>query len=184
MNSKREKNTKKSRKNLYINFSFLLIVITLYILLFLINSNKTIDSLYTSWNIFVNIIPVLVLVFIIMGFSNYLLKPKEVSKYLGIKSGLKGWFFSAIFGIISHGPIYIWYPLLKDLKNLGMRTGLIAVFLYNRAIKIPLIPIMIFYFGILFVLILCIYMIIASIIQGKLLEIIENKYAKNRGENV
>jgi len=90
----------------------------------------------------------------------------------------------ALFGILSHGPIYVWYPLLKDLKEHGMRTGLVTVFLYNRAIKIPLLPIMIFYFGISFVIILSIYMIIASIFQGKIIEILEDKYTEPREESV
>jgi len=172
-----EKNTKKSKKNLYYNSTFLILVILLYIVLFFLNSNKIIESLFSSLNIFVNIIPVLILIVFLMGVSNYLFKPKKVSKYLGKKSGVKGWILSTLFGILSHGPIYVWYPLLKDLKHQGMRTGLVAVFLYNRAIKIPLLPIMIFYFGILFVIILCIYMIVASIVQGKIIEIIEARYA-------
>ena len=184
MKLKKEKNTKKSGKNLYYSFYFLIVVITLYIILFFLKLDKTINSLYASWNIFVNIIPILILVIFLIGISNYLLKPKKVSKYLGKKSGFKGWFLSALFGILSHGPIYVWYPLLKDLKEHGMRTGLVAVFLYNRAIKIPLLPVMIFYFSIYFVIILCIYMIVASIFQGKIIEIIEDKYIEKKGENV
>ena len=183
MNSKKEKNTKKSSKNIYYSISFLILVIILYIVLYFLKSEKIINSLSASKDIFVNIIPVLFLVIFLMGISNYLLTPKKVSKYLGIKSGFKGWFLSALFGIISHGPIYVWYPFLKDLKEHGMRTGLVAVFLYNRAIKIPLLPIMIFYFGVYFVIILYIYMIVASLFQGKIIEIIEEKNIKQRGEN-
>jgi len=183
MRFKQEKNNRSTSKNLYYGFSFLILVIILYVILFFIKSDKIISSLYASWNIIVNIIPVLILIVILMGISNYLLKPRKVSKYLGKKSGFKGWFLSALFGILSHGPIYVWYPLLKDLKEHGMRTGLVAVFLYNRAIKIPLLPIMIFYFGVFFVIILCIYMIIASVFQGKIIEIIEDKYIGPRGEN-
>jgi uncharacterized membrane protein YraQ (UPF0718 family) len=180
MKFKSEKNTKKSNKNSYFSLSFLILVIALYIVLFFLKSDKIKDSLDASWNIFVSIIPVLILVVFIMGVSNYFLKPKKVSKYLGKESGVKGWFLSALFGILSHGPIYVWYPLLKDLKQHGMRSGLVAVFLYNRAIKIPLLPVMIFYFGIFFVVILCIYMIIASIVQGKIIEIIEAKHVGER----
>jgi len=180
MKSKAEKNTKKSNKNSYYSFSFLIVVIALYIVLFFLKSDKTKASLDASLNIFVSIIPVLILVVFIMGVSNYFLKPKKVSKYLGKESGFKGWFLSALFGILSHGPIYVWYPLLKDLKQQGMRSGLVAVFLYNRAIKIPLLPVMIFYFGIFFVIVLCMYMIVASIVQGKIIEIIEAKYVVER----
>jgi uncharacterized membrane protein YraQ (UPF0718 family) len=104
---------------------------------------------------------------------NYFLKPNTVSKYADKNSGIKGWVFAIFTGIISHGPIYVWYPLLKDLRDKGMRSGLISAFLYNRAIKIPLLPLMVYYFGIKFVAILLIYMIIASIIGGKIIEMIE-----------
>ena len=180
MRFKSEKNTKKSNKNNCYSFSFLIVVIALYIVLFFFKSDKIKASLDASWSIFVSIIPVLILVVFIMGVSNYFLKPKKVSKYLGKESGVKGWFLSALFGIVSHGPIYVWYPLLRDLKRHGMRSGLVAVFLYNRAIKIPLLPVMIFYFGVFFVIILCIYMIVASIVQGKIIEKIEVKYVGGR----
>ncbi|MEF8849064.1 MAG: permease [Candidatus Thermoplasmatota archaeon] len=173
---KKENKLQKKNKNQFYSFIFLALVSILYIVLFFLESDKTIDSLYASWNIFLNIVPVLVVVIFLMGLVNYFLKPKKVSKYLGKKSGFKGWFLSALFGILSHGPIYIWYPLLKNLRDQGMKTGLVAVFLYNRAVKIPLLPVMIFYFGVLFVFLLCIYMVIASIFQGVIIEIIEDKY--------
>jgi uncharacterized membrane protein YraQ (UPF0718 family) len=183
MRSEQEKNTTK-RKNVSYYFLFLVIVIIVYGVLFFLEPDKGMESVYASLHIFLNIIPVLLVVIFLMGLSNYLLKPKKVSKYLGKKSGFKGWFISALFGILSHGPIYVWYPLLKDLKEHGMRTGLLAVFLYNRAIKLPLLPVMIFYFGVLFVLILCIYMVVLSLFQGKIIEIIEDNYSRLKGEYV
>ena len=107
-----------------------------------------------------------------MGIMNYIVNPKTIAKYVGEESGIKGWLLSISAGILSHGPIYVWYPLLKDLRNHGMRIGLIAVFIYNRAIKIPLLPLMIYYFGLMFVVVLTIYMIIASVIQGKLIDLV------------
>jgi uncharacterized membrane protein YraQ (UPF0718 family) len=62
--------------------------------------------------------------------------------------------------------------MLGDLRKQGMKNGLIAAFLYARAIKIPLLPLMAYYFGITFVIILTIYMILASVIEGKIIEII------------
>lgn len=107
MKFEKEKNMKKTSKNLYYSFSFLIVVIILYVALFFLKPDKLINSLYASWDIFVSIIPVLILVIFLMGISNYLLKPKKVSKYLGKKSGFKGWFLSALFGTLSHGSIYI-----------------------------------------------------------------------------
>ena len=109
-----------------------------------------------------------------MTLSNYFITPKFIIKHLKSK-GLKKWFFVIIGGILSSGPIYMWYPLLADLKDKGLNYGLIACFLYNRAIKIPLIPIAIFYFSWTYVIILMIVMIFASIVQAILL----NKLIKN-----
>ena len=63
--------------------------------------------------------------------------------------------------------------MLKDLKKHGAGFGFVATFLYNRAVKIPLLPVMFFYFGLTFVVVLTIVMIIASIIQGWIIEKIE-----------
>jgi uncharacterized membrane protein YraQ (UPF0718 family) len=105
--------------------------------------------------------------------------PKTVSKYVGKRSGLKGWFLAISTGILSHGPIYVWYPLLKDLRDKGMRNGLIAAFLYIRAIKIPLLPLMVYYFGLLFMVVLLPYIVIASLVEGKIIELIESRKRQN-----
>jgi uncharacterized membrane protein YraQ (UPF0718 family) len=107
-----------------------------------------------------------------MAIIQYFLTPKTVSKYVGQGSGLKGWILAIFTGILSHGPIYAWYPVLKELRQHGMRSGLVAAFLYNRAIKIPLLPLMVYYFGIQFVVILLMWMIIASVVEGKIIEIV------------
>ncbi len=149
---------------------FLLAVLLLYLVLYLFRPQKTLESATESGNLLYQIAPILLLVVVFMGVVNYVLTPHKISKYVGKDSGAEGWLLAAIAGIISHGPIYAWYPLLKDLREQGMRNGLIAVFLYNRAIKIPLLPVMIYYFGWLFVVVLTVYMLIASIAGGKLVE--------------
>ncbi|HEC95326.1 MAG TPA: permease [Thermoplasmatales archaeon] len=166
--------TRQWNKTLYYGLCFLGFVLILYIILFFFNTEKTYGSLQVSLNIIVQILPILFLVIFLIGVSNYFLKPKTVLKYLGKESGVKGWLLAITMGIVSHGPIYTWYPLLKELRNHGMRTGLLAVFLYNRAVKIPLLPIMIYYFGVVFVVVLTVYMIIASVIEGKLIETIDH----------
>ena len=105
------------------------------------------------------------LVFVIMAITNYFITPKFVIQHLKNK-GFKKWFFIIIGGILSSGPIYMWYPLLADLKAKGLSYGLIACFLYTRALKIQLFPIAIFYFGIKYIIILSSVIIFTSIIQG------------------
>ncbi len=153
---------------------FLIIIILIYFLLLIFKQ----DLFFSSFNFFneiiLKIIPIFILVFILMSLTNYFITPKFIMKHFREK-GIKKWFFVIIGGILSVGPIYMWYPLLKDLKNKGLNYGLIACFLYNRAIKIPLLPIAIFYFGWRYILILSFVMIIMSVIQGiiinKLMEV-------------
>ena len=87
------------------------------------------------------------------------------------------WFLTIVLGIISTGPIYMWYPLLADLKEKGMSYGLIACFLYNRAIKIPLLPVMMLYFNLKYIFLLFLLMVIVSVIQGifvdKIMEVVK-----------
>ncbi len=130
-------------------------------------------SLMLTGNLIIRIIPVLIFVVFLMGIMNYFVSPKRVLHYVGKGSGIKGWFLAIGTGILSHGPVYAWFPLLKDLRNQGMRSGLVAAFLYNRSVKIPLLPVMIYYFGLTFVIVLLIYMVIASVIEGKMIELLE-----------
>lgn len=171
---KRSREKKETRK--WYGFIFLAFVVVVYFILFSLNRENVYRCLRVSGNILVNLIPVLLVVILFMGIANYIFKPKAVSRYLGKESGIKGWFIAAFAGILSHGPIYIWYPLLKEFRQKGMRTGLIGVFLYNRAIKIPLLPLLIYYFGTAFAILLLMWMFIASLAEGKALEIIDNKF--------
>ena len=149
---------------------FLIIVITLLITTSILRIDLLIPSLKFSFSIFLKIIPVLILIFVILVLFNKFVKVHVLKEYLGKYSGTKGWIIAIITGIISTGPIYMWYPLLNELQKAGAKNGLLAAFLYNRAIKPALLPIMIFYFGIKFTIILTFVMIFFSIIQGIIID--------------
>ena len=69
---------------------------------------------------------------------------------------------AAVAGILSAGPIYAWYPMLKDLRQKGADYSLIAVFLVNRAVKPFLLPVMASLFGWAYVLMLTILTVAGS----------------------
>lgn len=177
---KAKKDSKK--KQTYYGIFFLGFIIFLYIILFLFDSGGIQRSFKASGNVLMKIVPILLFVIFFMGMINYYVNPKTISNYLGRRAGIKGWFVAIATGVLSHGPVYAWYPLLKDLQNQEMKSSLIAVFLYSRAIKIPLLPLVIYYFGILFVVILTCYVIIASIVEGKIIELIERKGKRLQGQ--
>jgi len=147
-------------------------VFALYGLLLVIAPEKALMALKSSSQVFLRLCIPLCLVFILMLVLNLYLKPADIVQFFGKRSGLKGKFISASAGIISVGPIYAWYPLLKDLKEKGAANGLIAIFLGNRAIKPFLLPVMISCFGWVYVLILTLLTIIGSFIAGYCLDIL------------
>ncbi len=151
-------------------WTFLIIAVFLYITLFLFNFSLAVKAFFVFLGLLEKIIPVLFLVFLFMFLFTIFFHPKKMARSLGKNAGGKGWLISIIAGILSNGPIYAWYPLLQDFKEKGMRNAFIVAFLYNRAIKLPLLPIMVYYFGIKFVLVLTFYMILFSIFNGLLLE--------------
>jgi len=159
---------KEKIKRIPKSWYFLVSIVFVYLLFSLFNKEIYLSSLNFFNNIILKIIPIFILVFVLMSISNYFITPDFIIKHLKEK-GIKKWFFVIIGGILSSGPIYMWYPLLADLRNKGLNYGLIACFLYNRAIKIPLIPLAIVYFSWQYIIILLVVMVFASIIQGVLL---------------
>jgi uncharacterized membrane protein YraQ (UPF0718 family) len=148
---------------------FLLLVISLYFILGWFDFDLIKNGFLYTFNIFLKIIPILFLLVFINFLINKYFDSKLIVKYLGKESGLKGWILAIISGILVSGPPYILFPLLKDLKKKGMSNALLAVFLYNRNVKIPFLPVMIYYFGFTYTIIVSFYIIIFSIFNGLLI---------------
>ena len=155
---------------------FVYIMTIIYIAIALFNKKLFTRLIIRTSGIFSMIFPVFIVIFVLMIFSNYFITYEFVMKHLG-KKGIKRWLYVIIAGILSSGPIYMWYPLLKDLKDKGLSSGLIATFLYNRAIKIPMIPIALVYFSLKYVIVLLIVMIVVSVVQGIVIEFLEKDNA-------
>ena len=149
---------------------FLGFIIILYLIASLIDLGKTIDAAGFSGTLLYQILPILLLVFVLLFVTNLLVTPRWVKAHLGKDSGPKGWLIASIGGVLSVGSIYPWLALLKDLKDKGMRPALIAVFLYNRGIKLPLLPMLIHYFGLTYTVLLASYMTVFSLLGGLLIE--------------
>jgi len=155
----------RKRKKLSGSWYFLIAALVVYLLLFVVRQDLFCQCLAFFCTTVVRILPVFLVVFFLMSLANYYITPAFVLRHLKEKR-IKKWIFVVIGGIVSTGPIYMWYPLLADLRTKGLSHGLIACFLYNRAIKIPLLPVAVFYFGWPFVAVLSLVMIVASVLQG------------------
>jgi uncharacterized membrane protein YraQ (UPF0718 family) len=161
----KEKRAEKKKKGGNGGWYYLLIVVIVYALVAVLRFDIFLAGVKFFWNLTLRILPIFALVIILMTIANALMTPRFIRQHLQ-RSGMRKWLFMVIAGILSTGPIFIWYPFLSDIRDKGMGYGPLATFLYNRAIKIPLLPVAIYYFGWQFVLVLTIVMIAVSIIQG------------------
>lgn len=150
---------------------YLLLTVGLgYAVLLFVNKTAALAALQKSGLVLLKILPIIAVVILFTAAINYFLRPKQVARHLGHESGLRAWLWALVAGVVSHGPMYAWYPMLEDLRSHGMRDGLIVVFFFSRAIKIPLLPMMVDYFGWGFTLVLSFYILTCALIQGWLLE--------------
>jgi uncharacterized membrane protein YraQ (UPF0718 family) len=149
---------------------FLAVVLVIYGATAFVDSELALRAMVLFTQLLNKVLPVLVLVFVLIFAVDLLLNPKRVEKYLGRRSGIVGWLTAIVAGILSTGPVYAWYAVLHDLRQKGMRTALVAVLLYNRAVKLPLLPLLVHYFGFGYTMVLALYLIGFSIISGLLME--------------
>jgi len=150
---------------------FPLVVLIIYGVLFVLTPEQALVALKSSGKVCLSIILPLALVFVVMVGLNLFVKPSQIVHLLGSGANIKGILLSVAAGIISMGPIYVWYPLLKELREKGAGNMPIAVFLYNRAVKLFLLPVIIAYFGWIYVSILTVLTILTSVVNGYLVAV-------------
>ena len=154
---------------------FLGLIFLIYITLYFIEYNIFIKALNFSIQIIISLIPLLILIYFLTFIVNLLISKKLVVKYMKLLKGKKGAVIAAVSGVISSGPIYMWYPLLSDFKKMGASDNFIVIFLYTRAIKLPLFPIMVAYFGLWYTTIFTCLLFIFSFINGYLVDYLIKK---------
>ena len=108
---------------------------------------STYRALQMSGSMFWQLALPICLALIMMVVLNRFLSPAVVTLFLGRNAGLKGIFLSSLAGILSMGPVYAWYPLLKNLRDKGATEFHLANFIGNRSVKPVLLPVLIIYWG-------------------------------------
>ena len=156
---------------------FLAVVLVIYAVTALVDYELVLSAVGVFTQLLDKVLPALALVFVLIFAVDLLLDLKRVEKYLGRGSGILGWMAAIVAGILSTGPVYAWYAMLHDLRQKGMRTSLVAAMLYSRAVKLPLLPLLVHYFGLGYTMVLVLYLIGFSIIGGLLMERIGGMHA-------
>ena len=129
-------------------------------------------ALNYSLHLFATLLPILAVVLFLMGLFDSLFDAKAIAKLLGNESGLRGWGVALLGGVLSHGPGYVWYPMIQEMRRHGARDGLIVAFFYARSIKLPWLPLMVIYLGTGFTVFLTLYVLVASWLQGLIAEVL------------
>ena len=156
-------------------FIFPVCVLVCYGILSVMDSQKALMAMRSSGNLLLSIVPLLILVFVIMLVLHLFVNPAQIVALFGKGLRIKGIVLSAVAGILSMGPIYAWYPLLKKFREEGAGNGPLAIFLYSRAVKPFLLPVMIAYFGWIYVVILTLLTVCASIAIGYFMSVLMNR---------
>lgn len=154
-------------------------VALLYVILYLLMPARTLRALAATGHIVVQVAIPLAIAFVLMVVLNLFVKPAHVSRFLGSGAGLKGVAISTLAGMISTGPIYAWYPLLKDLRERGASNFHVANFLSNRAVKPFLLPVMLFYFGPAYTIVINVLLIIGAIVMACLVGVLTGSSARD-----
>ncbi|MEN8130335.1 MAG: permease [Pseudomonadota bacterium] len=167
----------------HVGWWFLLAVLMLHLGVRMIDPTVSLESLGYFVGVVTRLLPALGVMFLLLWLFNLFASPQQITRSLGQQSGLKGWIFTIVGGVVSMGSVYLWYPLLRDLKTHGMRTTLIATFLYSRAVKIPLLPLMMHYFGTLYTILFVLNVLLFSIASGLVMERIDVGMTKDSDKN-
>ena len=162
----------KSKAGYAVGWLFLTGVAGVYLIVGILDPDTAVHALTTLAALGRRIAPVLVLVFAFLFVVNVTLKRQWIVRHLGKAAGLGGWTMTVVSGILAAGPLYAWYPLLAELREKGMSRALVAVFLYSRALKLPLLPLMVHYFGLGYTVALSLCIVAASVASGLLIAVV------------
>lgn len=154
---------RKRRKSTHLIFPLFIAIV--YFAAFWVAPIKTKAALGYSLQIFLKMLPILGIVAIVMFLFN-LIDDRKVKALIKKSPHQLHYLVMIILGVLSHGPIYAWYPLMGNFRDKGISNGSIAAFLYARSIKLPFFPLAAVYFGLDYIIILSLFLLIFSYLQA------------------
>lgn len=125
------------------------VVIVMLIFSFIKDKKKTKQALKKSYKVFLNLLPQLLSLFIIIGLILTFITPEAISKLIGESSGVIGSLIAAIIGSITLLPGFVAFPLAKNLLENGAGYSQIAVFISTlMMVGLATLPMEIKHFGV------------------------------------
>ncbi len=108
---------------------FSLAILGIILVSALADRKRTWEGLKRGMTMFVNIMPTLLWVMVLMALVLYLVPPPLIRKYLGDQSGVAGFLISGSIGSVALLPGFISYPLGSALLKQGVSVAVVAVFI-------------------------------------------------------
>ena len=113
-----------------------------------VDQRKTFEGIKRGLKMFLNLLPALLIVLILVSVFLYLVPDKTIIKLLGAKSGVIGVAIAAAVGSIALIPAFIAFPLAKILLVKGVSYTVVAVFITTLImVGVLTLPIEFKYFG-------------------------------------
>jgi len=127
-----------------------LIVLTLVIIIlsFIFDKQKTLMGLKKGLQMFLNLLPVILVLIIVISIVLFFLPNEVIVHYLGKGAGFLSYVIAALIGSIALIPGFIAYPLSGILVKSGVSYSVIAVFITTlMMVGILTLPLEAKYFG-------------------------------------
>ena len=113
-----------------------------------VDQRKTFEGIKRGLKMFLNLLPALLIVLILVSVFLYLVPDKTIIKLLGAKSGVIGVAIAAAVGSIALIPGFIAFPLAKILLVKGVSYTVVAVFITTLImVGVLTLPVEFKYFG-------------------------------------
>jgi len=157
---------RETAKRLLRRWGFLLATAAVYLLVAVRSPEKAGAAVVASWGVLLRMAPPLAAAFVFSCLLNLFVKPARVANLMGREAGTKGVLLSTVAGVVSMGPVYAWYPLLRSLRQKGASSFHLANFLSSRAVKPYLLPVMVSYFGWRFVLTISVFCLLGALLTA------------------
>ncbi len=129
-------------------FIFIAVSITLTLVSFFLNKEKTILGLKKGLKMFKGIAIPFLNILILVSLALYLVPHSVIVKYLGTNSGIMGLFIAAVVGSVTLIPGFISYPIASALIKQGASYMTIATFMTTMMmVGVATFPLEAKYFG-------------------------------------
>ena len=130
------------------NITLYLVTAVLLIVAYVKDPMKTKMALKKSWKAFENMMPQILVVFLLVGFMMALLNPQTISAIIGDRSGWFGVVLAALVGAVTLIPGFVAFPTAALLLQNGAGYMQIGAFISAlMMVGVVTIPVEIKYFG-------------------------------------